>query len=92
MLALRQQGRRGNIWGHALPSIYIYNYVFSYWLCAVYDEEDGHSYCHHEVLLTSYPLAIEWMDFDPEQPDVKGNALACVSTCSMYVVGELMLS
>ena len=38
----------------------------------VYSESDDHSYCHHEILLTSFPLALEWMDFDPEQPDKKG--------------------
>ena len=38
----------------------------------VYSESDNHSYCHHEILLSAFPLALEWMDFDPEQPDKKG--------------------
>ena len=38
----------------------------------VYNEEDNHSFCHHEVLINSYPLALEWLDYDPDQPDVKG--------------------
>lgn len=39
---------------------------------AVYSENDNHNYCHHEVLLSAFPLALEWLDFDPEQPDKKG--------------------
>ena len=38
----------------------------------VYSESEQHSYCHHEVLLSSFPLALEWLDFDPEQPDKRG--------------------
>ena len=41
-------------------------------LCSVYSESDDHAHSHHEILLTSFPLALEWMDFDPEQPDKKG--------------------
>lgn len=41
-------------------------------LFAVYNEEDDHSYSHHEVLLAAFPLALEWLDYDPEQPDQKG--------------------
>ena len=39
---------------------------------AVYSESEDHVYSHHEVLLTAFPLALEWMDFDPEQPDKIG--------------------
>ena len=38
----------------------------------MYNEEDNHSFCHHEVLINAYPLAIEWLDYDPDEPDVKG--------------------
>lgn len=41
-------------------------------LCSVYSESDDHAHSHHEILLTAFPLALEWMDFDPEQPDKKG--------------------
>ena len=38
----------------------------------VFSEDDFHSYSHHEILLTSFPLALEWTDFDPGEPDKKG--------------------
>lgn len=38
----------------------------------MYSETDNHNYCHHEILLSAFPLALEWLDFDPEQPDKKG--------------------
>ena len=38
----------------------------------VYSEEDDHPYCHHEVLLGSFPLALEWLDFDPDDPEQRG--------------------
>ena len=41
-------------------------------VCVVFSEEEDHSYSHHEVLLTSFPLALEWLDYDPEQPEQKG--------------------
>ena len=40
--------------------------------CSVFSESEGHSYCHHEILINSYPLTLEWLDYDPEDPDVKG--------------------
>jgi len=45
----------------------------SYVRVLVFNEEDDHSHSHHEILLTSFPLALEWLDFDPEQPELKGN-------------------
>ena len=38
----------------------------------VYSERDDHSYCHHEVLLSAFPLALEWLDFDPDDPEQRG--------------------
>ena len=40
--------------------------------CSVFSESECHSYCHHEILINSYPLTLEWLDYDPEEPDVKG--------------------
>ncbi len=31
----------------------------------VYNESDDNLYCHHDVLLPSFPLALEWLDYDP---------------------------
>ena len=45
----------------------------------VYEEEDNNLYCHHDVLLSSFPLAIEWMNFDPGDSS-PGNIVAIGST------------
>ena len=50
----------------------IINFFENYDYLAVYSESDNHNYCHHEILLSAFPLALEWLDFDPEQPDKKG--------------------
>lgn len=44
----------------------------------VYNENDTNLYCHHDVMLPSFPLSMEWLDFDPaeEQP---GNLVAISS-------------
>ena len=54
-------------------------------LCSVYSESDDHAHSHHEILLTSFPLALEWMDFDPEQPDKKGQPyIIRLFSCSQF--------
>ena len=35
-------------------------------------------------MLTSFPLALEWMDFDPDQPDKRGDLELCV--CVLQVM------
>ena len=44
----------------------------------VYNENDSNLYCHHDVILPSFPLAMEWLDFDPAE-DEPGNFVAISS-------------
>ena len=41
----------------------------------LYNEKEDHLYCHHDVLLPTFPLALEWLDYDPGDPS-PGNLVA----------------
>ena len=42
---------------------------------SVYNEEEGSQFVHHDILLESFPLAIEWLDFDPEDASKPGTII-----------------
>lgn len=45
----------------------------------VYNEDEGYTYVHHDMLLSSYPLALEWLDFDPQED----------TPCNLVAVGSM---
>jgi periodic tryptophan protein 1 len=57
--------------------------VYSHLEVQIYDEFDNHLYVHHDIMLASYPLCLEWLNFDPES-DVAGNLVA-VGTMSPQI-------
>jgi len=52
--------------------------VYSHLEVHVYDEHDEHMYIHHDIMLSSYPLCLEWLDFDTdaEGNEGRGNLIA----------------
>jgi periodic tryptophan protein 1 len=57
----------------------------------VFNWRDNHCYCHHEIMINDHPLVIEWLDYDPEQPDVKGNMIAVGGMSPVIEVWDLDL-
>ncbi|XP_078000491.1 periodic tryptophan protein 1 homolog [Glandiceps talaboti] len=56
----------------------------------VYNESDDELYCHHDILLPAFPLAVEWMNFDPAE-DKPGNFVAIGSMTPVIDIWDLDL-
>lgn len=54
----------------------------------VYNEAEGSFYVHHDFLLPSFPLCIEWMNYDPESKEA-GNLCAIGSMDPVITVWDL---
>jgi hypothetical protein len=56
----------------------VFNYHVSALRCciAVYNEEEGSLYVHHDLLLPAFPLCIEWLSHDPGEQ--KGGECICI--------------
>lgn len=74
---------------------------------SVYNAELGNLYCHHDILLGSFPLAVEWMDYDLRDgtagetcfcsiPEVVYNCYSfpghCSKTTAVYIVLNTFVS
>lgn len=55
---------------------------------SVYNEEEGSFYVHHDFLLPSHPLCIEWMHYDPETKE-PGNMCAIGSMDPIVTIWDL---
>lgn len=53
----------------------------------IHNEEEGSLYCHHDLFLPAFPLCIEWMDFEPGQP--QGNYCAIGSMSPVIDIWDL---
>lgn len=42
----------------------------------VYDEPEENLYVHHDLMLPSFPLCVEWLDFDPSSSTKPGSYVA----------------
>ncbi|XP_065915396.1 periodic tryptophan protein 1 homolog [Dysidea avara] len=57
----------------------------------VYSDSTDHSYNHHEIMLNTYPLCLEWMDYDIAEPDKKGSFVAVGTMLPMIEIWDLDL-
>jgi len=56
----------------------------------VYNDEEDTLFVHHDILLPSFPLAFEWLSFDPDS-ETKGNLVAVGSMAPIIQVWDLDL-
>jgi len=63
-----------------LNEIYTFNQVFI--LCtAVFNNDKGEFFIHNDMFLPSYPICLEWLDFNPKKTGQKGHyaAVGCMT-------------
>lgn len=56
----------------------------------VYNEAEGSFYCHHDLVLPSFPLCLEWLNYDPNDT-VPANLCAMGSMSPIIEVWDLDL-
>lgn len=54
----------------------------------IYNDTEDALYVHHDILLPSFPLALEWLSFDPES-DTKGSLVAIGTMLPQIQVWDL---
>ena len=56
----------------------------------VYDESEENLYAHHDLMLPSFPLCLEWLDFPPISSPSRRDAAASGSTDPMQHFGNFI--
>jgi hypothetical protein len=63
----------------ALIAVGVQNSDFSEIHIYLYEEASSNLYVHHDFIVTSYPLDIEWLPLNPLDSEARGNCLAVAS-------------